>query len=175
MAKPLTVRVISGEHRGRKIEFSAQEGLRPTPDRVRETLFNWLQSAMSGARVLDAFAGTGILGIECLSRGAREAVFFESNKTSAQALQTRLTDWGLNGQVHNGPFSAPQGEFDLIFLDPPFGREMLTRALAAARAVLAPDGMVVIEHEAGFELPSGWTVLKQTRAGQEHLALIEPL
>lgn len=175
MAKPLSVRIISGTHRGRKVTFTAREGLRPTPDRVRETLFNWLQTHVPGSRVLDAYAGTGALGLECLSRGASDVVFCETHKGDAQALSDRLQAWQLEAKVMAQSFDRlpATADFDLIFLDPPFGRGILEKALEQARVRLKPHGLIVIEHEPDWALPAGFSVLKQTRAGTEHLKVIE--
>ncbi len=177
MAKPINLRIIAGTHRGRRIQVPEREGLRPTPSRVRETLFNWLQGWIEGARVLDAFAGSGALGLEALSRGASHLDAIEQDPALAQALANTLTEWGLgNGQAHRGSgLTAPlSGPYDLVFLDPPFGKGLLAPALARIREHLSDDCLVAIEHEPNWALPDGWTVLKATKAGQEHLKLVEP-
>jgi 16S rRNA (guanine966-N2)-methyltransferase len=126
-----SVRIIGGGWRGRRVSFPDIPGLRPTPDRVRETLFNWLQSAIAGTRCLDLFAGSGALGLEALSRGAQEIVFVEQAVAAARALQEQLIRLGARtkGQVvEMGAArylrSVPQA-FDIVFLDPPFGRNAL--------------------------------------------------
>jgi 16S rRNA (guanine966-N2)-methyltransferase len=177
VANPVNLRIIAGTHRGRRIQVPEREGLRPTPSRVRETLFNWLQGWLDGARVLDAFAGTGALGLEALSRGAAHLDAIEQDKRLAAALSQTLIDWDLaNGHCQRGSglSAALNGPYDLVFLDPPFRQGLLEPALERIRPVLAADALVAIEHEPDWTLPGGWSVLKSTRAGQEHLKLIEP-
>lgn len=126
-----SVRIIGGGWRGRRVSFPDIPGLRPTPDRVRETLFNWLQHDIAGARCLDLFAGSGALGLEALSRGAKELVFVEQAVAASRALQEQLTRLGgaTKGRVVEmgaARFlrSSPLA-FDVVFLDPPFGRDAL--------------------------------------------------
>lgn len=176
MAETLTLRICAGSLRGRKLTLPLLPGLRPTPSRVRETLFNWLQGWIEGRRVLDMFAGAGGLSLEALSRGAHSVHAIERDAQLAQHLLNTAAAWKVEGlRVHRGDALtlAIEPGFDLIFIDPPFGKSMLAPALARAETVLNPDGMVVIEHEKGVELPPGWVELKRTRAGAEHLALIE--
>ena len=123
-----SLRIIGGGWRGRRVHFPDSPGLRPTPDRVRETLFNWLQFSVAGTRCLDLFAGSGALGLEALSRGAREVVFVDEAAAVAQTLREELERLGGTAQapacVHASAarYLATPGEpFDLIFLDPPFG------------------------------------------------------
>ena len=123
------LRIIGGEWRSRKLKFADVPGLRPTPDRVRETLFNWLQWHVPGARCLDLFAGSGALGLEALSRGARDVVMVEKHPAAAQALRDNLTLLGARNArlVHDDALrylGRVTVAFDLIFLDPPF-RQML--------------------------------------------------
>src|SRR5262249_39550113 len=120
--------------RGRKIPVPQVAGLRPTPDRVRETLFNWLAPHIAGMRVLDLFAGTGALGLEALSRGASELTVVESNRTAASALRDTLKRFGLPGvRVESGDglqfLRQGAGSYDLIFLDPPYAAGLLAPAL----------------------------------------------
>src|SRR5450432_2048001 len=122
-----SVRIIGGEWRGRRINFPDIPGLRPTPDRVRETLFNWLQQAVAGARCLDLFAGSGALGLEALSRGAKALAFVEQAVPAARALREQLMRLGATSRAQVFEMGAARflrsaGEpFDIVFLDPPFG------------------------------------------------------
>ena len=128
-----SVRIIGGGWRGRRITFPDVPGLRPTPDRVRETLFNWLQHDIAGARCLDLFAGSGALGLEALSRGAKELVFVEQSVAASRALQEQLARLGAERRsqvVEMGAARYLRGAapaFDIVFLDPPFGRDALDR------------------------------------------------
>jgi 16S rRNA (guanine966-N2)-methyltransferase len=183
------VRIIAGTWRGRRIEFPDLPGLRPTPDRIRETLFNWLQHAIVGARCLDLFAGSGALGLEALSRGARQAVFVEQAVAAARALREHLPRLGVAapaGQVAEmgaKRFLGTPGEpFDVVFLDPPFGMGALSEYVpllaagnGAAGGWIKPGGLIYLECEraAGVPpLPNGWELLKSKSAGEVgyHLA-----
>lgn len=176
VADPVKVRILGGHHRGRVIRAPVKPGLRPTPSRVRETLFNWLQGWIDGTDVLDAYAGTGALGLEALSRGANSTLAIEKDKQLAHALGQIAEEWQLsNYTVVQGSFPTPLSQqFDLVCLDPPFGRGLTQSALANARTLLKPGGLVALEHEPRVEIPLGWSVLKSTKAGQEHLKLLEP-
>lgn len=157
---PGTVRIVGGRWRGTKLAVPDRPGLRPTADRVRETLFNWLLPMLPGARVLDAFAGSGALGLEAVSRGAAEAVLIERDPGLAQALRATVERLGAADRVQvvgddalhwlarmPGPASAPR--FDLVFLDPPFAGDaqggLWARAWAAAEPWLADDGWLYLE------------------------------
>ena len=127
------LRIIAGEWRGRKLDVFDAPGLRPTPDRVRETLFNWLQQDIVGARCLDLFAGTGILGFEALSRGAKEVVSVEANAMLIGAIKKHAAMLGCKQHViqHADALSwlkQEQGAFDLVFLDPPFNQGLVEKA-----------------------------------------------
>jgi 16S rRNA (guanine966-N2)-methyltransferase len=172
-----SVRIIGGVWRGRRIHFPDMPALRPTPDRVRETLFNWLQHSIAGARVLDLFAGSGALGLEALSRGAAQAVFVEQFPPAARALQEQLVRFGgaAKGRILEmgaARFLRTPGEpFDLAFLDPPFGSNALDEyiPLLDAGNWLKPDGLVYFENErtAGVPaLPAHWELLKSKSAGE---------
>lgn len=175
MAKPVSVRILGGQLRGRVLRVPEVTGLRPTPSRVRETLFNWLQGWIDGADVLDAYAGTGALGLEALSRGAASATAVERNPALCKSLQAHAQQWALtNFQVTQGSFPIQTAQsFDLICLDPPFGQGLTGPALECAAGLLKPGGLVALEHEAGVAIPPGWEILKSTKAGQEHLKLLE--
>lgn len=176
------VRIIGGEWRGRKLHFPQSPAIRPTPDRVRETVFNWLQSHVAGLRCLDLFAGSGALGFEALSRGAREVVFVENDPDAirhvVQMLQTLNCDRGKAVGMDAFTYLAQPAEpFDLVFLDPPFADRSLPRlcSLLETRGWLQPGAHVYLEDAASAgdpELPTGWTLLRSKRAGEVgyHLA-----
>jgi 16S rRNA (guanine966-N2)-methyltransferase len=178
------VRIIGGAWRGRKIRFPPNAGLRPTPDRVRETLFNWLAPSIGGARCLDLFAGSGALGLEALSRGAAHVVFVEKNPAVAKHLSA-VTATLAPGQADVAAGDArrwlkgqPQG-FDIVFVDPPFDSDLLDGALMALARPgwLAAGAFVYIESPAAVgepALPGGWRLHRSGRAGEVgyHLAAI---
>lgn len=175
------IRIIGGGWRGRKLNVANQPGLRPTPDRVRETLFNWLAGSISGARCLDLFAGTGALGFEALSRGARCAVMVEENKQLARRLQTsRAALAAASAEVFQAEALAwlgePRDPFDIVFLDPPFHQDYVKKACALLvnRGHLAPSAYVYTETERGVPSPApGLKELKQARAGQVEYRLYQ--
>jgi 16S rRNA (guanine966-N2)-methyltransferase len=163
-AKSRVLRIIGGRHRGRRLRFPPGVAIRPTPDRVRETLFNWLQPRIDGARVLDLFAGSGALGFEALSRGAREAVLVERDPALAgnlRQLAARLPD-GDRVQVVCADALAwlrdAHGAFDLAFVDPPFAANLWRPALDAVTARLVGDAWLYVEapHEADAAPGAGW-------------------
>jgi 16S rRNA (guanine966-N2)-methyltransferase len=171
------LRIIGGRFRGRKLSFPEAPGLRPTPDRVRETLFNWLQPRIAGARCLDLFAGSGALGIEALSRGAASVCFVEADGPAVRELRAALERFGATGlaEVHLKPaqqfLATPHAAFDIVFLDPPFAAGLLGPCAAdlAARGFLAPDALIYIEHAARTplpELPAGWAPHRDGKAGE---------
>jgi 16S rRNA (guanine966-N2)-methyltransferase len=170
-----TLRIIAGQWRGRKFRFPPLD-IRPTPDRVRETLFNWLQPRIEGARCLDLFAGSGALGLEALSRGAASAVFVEQQRAAAAAIEALLTAWQATGgavfctEAHRYLAAAAARGFDLVFLDPPYGSgAMLAAANALERGWLAPGARVYVEHarrEALPALPASWRELRSGTAGE---------
>lgn len=177
MADTLTLRISGGHLRGRKRVLANAPGLRPTPSRVRETLFNWLQGWLENRRVLDLYAGAGSLSLEALSRGAAEVLAIERDPALAKSLQQTAHDWGeLNLTCVQGDALSVgiQGPFDLIFIDPPFGKGLLAPSLERAQTLIGPESMVVAEYEKGLSLPAGWRTLKHTKAGQDQLTLIEP-
>jgi 16S rRNA (guanine966-N2)-methyltransferase len=172
------LRIIGGRHRGRRLRFPAGATIRPTPDRVRETLFNWLQPRIVGARVLDLFAGSGALGLEALSRGAAHASFIEKDREAAAAIEALAQEWREEGvRVARADAllwlaqSAGTGLFDIGFIDPPYDSQLLTDAAAglARGALLAPDARIYVEHRArdGLPpLPDGWQPIRDGRAGE---------
>jgi 16S rRNA (guanine966-N2)-methyltransferase len=200
-----SVRIIAGTWRGRRVSFPDIDGLRPTPDRVRETLFNWLQNAITGSRCLDLFAGSGALGLEALSRGAKEVVFVEQAVAAARGLQEQLTRLGGAGRGRvaemgatrylRTPVQAADGTagtsagvgygaatatpFDIVFVDPPFGRNLLAEYVPMLDSGnwLNIGGLVYLENEktAGAPaLPPNWELLKSKSAGEVgyHLARV---
>jgi len=192
------VRIIGGAWRGRRVHFADSPGLRPTPDRVRETLFNWLQQAIAGARCLDLFAGSGALGLESLSRGAREVVFVEESPTAARSVAAQAARLGAGdapgdaaGAARHGRarvlqmsaerfLSAPGEPFDVIFLDPPFAADALAEPvrLIDSGGWAVRGALVYLEcaRAAGVPpLPPTWELLKSKLAGEVgyHLARVQ--
>jgi 16S rRNA (guanine966-N2)-methyltransferase len=176
------LRIIAGRWRGRRWRFPPS-ALRPTPDRVRETLFNWLQAHTEGARCLDLFAGSGALGLEALSRGAATVTFVEQQRSLAQALQQLLADWqAVGAQVVCTPaqqfLAAAARGFDLVFLDPPFASGELAAVTAQLeRGWLAPGARVYLEHARAAplpELPASWRELRAGTAGEVGYHLFAP-
>jgi 16S rRNA (guanine966-N2)-methyltransferase len=172
------LRIVGGRHRGRRLRFPAGVEIRPTPDRVRETLFNWLQPRIVDARVLDLFAGSGALGLEALSRGAAHVTFIERDRNAAGAIDALLKEWNetaatvvcAEAQAWLGrPRADPP--FDLVFLDPPYDAALLATAAAelTAHGWLAPDARIYVERRARDPLPvlpAGWREQRSGRAGE---------
>lgn len=180
------LRIIGGRFRGRRLPIPDQPGLRPTPDRVRETLFNWLAPVIEGSRCLDPFAGTGALGLEAASRGASSVVLIERSALAARQLRANIDVLGATGvQMIEGDALSwladpgPRGTlgpFDLAFLDPPFAAGLLAPACAllARHRWLAPGARIYLETASAAELPalpSGWSIIRERTAGQVHYAL----
>jgi len=173
------VRIVGGRWKRSRLPVAERPGLRPTPDRVRETLFNWLGQDLSGWRCLDAFAGSGALGFEAASRGAAEVLLLEQDAElvrSLQASRARLQADALRVERADAiawMLRAPPGGFDLVLLDPPFGSALLDRALPAAAPLVAPDGLLYVESpQAPGDPPAGWVVHRQGRAGAVHFHLL---
>lgn len=173
------VRIIGGAWRSRIVSFPAARGLRPTPDRVRETLFNWLGQDLSGRRCLDLFAGSGALGFEALSRGAAEAVFVECSRAVTDALGENAARLGAGGcRVVAGDAlhflrDPGAGRFDVVFVDPPYDSELVAAALARLPALLAPGAVVYVESDEPIDPGPPWRVRRQARAGGVHYRLLE--
>lgn len=170
------LRIIGGQWRGRKLQFTPAEGLRPTTDRVRETLFNWLAPHLHGARCADLFAGSGALGLEALSRGAGHCDFVDSSKQVLVQIESHLTTLAGNDRGHCHPVPAEQfldiaGEpYDIVFIDPPFDRALAepTCTLLENRRLLADQAWVYIETAASDpcpEVPPRWTLYREKTAG----------
>lgn len=172
------VRIIGGDLRSRMISFPDEEGLRPTPDRVRETLFNWLGQTLYGRTCLDLFAGSGALGFEAASRGAERVVMVEMNRTVLRALQDNVKKLGCANVSILGQdgleFASRDGQrYDVIFLDPPFQSDYLPKLLEILPQRLNENGVVYVESGAVIEVPPPWQVLKSGKAGQVHYQLLQ--
>lgn len=174
------IRIIAGMWRGRKLDVLDSPGLRPTPDRIRETLFNWIHQEIVAARCLDLFAGTGALAFEALSRGAKEVVMVESSPKLIESLKQHAETLGSKNhtiQLADAMSWLKQGikGFDIIFLDPPFGQDYIGKCCATIieESLLNDNGMVYIESEKNLTLPDGWELQKQTKAGQVQSMLIK--
>lgn len=177
------IRIIAGQWRGRKLTVIDQPGLRPTPDRIRETLFNWLAPKIVGANCLDCFAGTGALGFEAVSRGAGSVVMVEQN---FQAYQQLLQNCELLKTSAAELFNADifsllptlKRQFDIVFIDPPFNHNLVAPTLQALwdHNCLSPSAWVYIEAEQAIQdlipTPQPWKILKQKKAGQVHYHLL---
>ena len=158
------------------------ETLRPTPDRVRETLFNWLQPVINGSNCLDLYAGTGALGFEAISRGAANVVLVEQNPLAAEQLQKNIETLGATG-IRLERSDALQWlqhvrqKFDLVFLDPPFGQGLIEKscALLQENECLRPGALIYVEAEQDIQIPPGFTIKKQGIAGQVNYMLLEPV
>ncbi len=172
------VRIIGGEWRRRLIRFPGVADLRPTPDRVRETLFNWLGQDLTGKNCLDLFAGSGALGFEAASRGARQVVMVERDAQIFRALQTTHTML-VAAQVELIQADAlaflrsDARRYDVVFLDPPYHLNLLPRLLPLLPSRLDGDSRVYLESDRLAELPDGYEVLRQSRAGRVHGLLIK--
>jgi 16S rRNA (guanine966-N2)-methyltransferase len=176
------VRIIAGEYRGRRIKVAPRPGLRPTPDRVRETLFNWLGQWLDGLSCLDLFAGSGALGFEAASRGAARVVMVESDRAAFSALESARGKIGARTVelVHGDAYEylAPGGQqggerFDVVFVDPPFRQNALPAVLERLTPRLAEGARVYVESAAPAEPGERWHELKRARAGQVSYQLFE--
>jgi 16S rRNA (guanine966-N2)-methyltransferase len=172
-AQSRVIRIIGGSMRGRRWRFP---DVRPTPDRVRETLFNWIGPRIVGARCLDLYAGSGALGLESLSRGAAHVVFVEQNGAIARGIGALMAEWNVTrGRVERADACAwlrgtPE-PFDIVFLDPPFAAGLLgpSAALLEQKGWLAPDALIYVENAAREPLPAlppAWHARKDGRAGE---------
>lgn len=177
------LRIVGGRWRGRKLRFHAAAGLRPTPDRVRETLFNWLAPDIQGARCIDLFAGSGALGLEALSRGAGHVCFIDNNAVSLRRIEQHIAELGatnadcLSGDAVKllaaGNTGAP---WDIAFLDPPFGDGLVEPAAAALESGhwLADGALVYVEagsREPAPLLPASWQPHREKTAGDVRFSL----
>ncbi|WP_298776072.1 16S rRNA (guanine(966)-N(2))-methyltransferase RsmD [uncultured Shewanella sp.] len=182
------VRIISGQWRSRRLPIHDLEGLRPTTDRVKETLFNWLNANVVGARVLDCFTGSGALSFEALSRYAAFAQMFELQSSAAKQLQQNLTTLECEqGHVIKGDTltllkTPPSEPFNIIFIDPPFRQQLAAPCIEqlTAQQWLAPDALIYLETEteislSSLNIPQSWTQLKEKAAGQVTYRLFQSI
>jgi 16S rRNA (guanine966-N2)-methyltransferase len=182
---PGRLRIVAGNWRSRLLDIADVPSLRPTSERIRETLFNWLAPRIEGARCLDLFAGTGALGLEALSRGAATTIFVEKSGLAAGVLKSNIEKLGAEGATICEADAIqylrqiPVKSFDIVFLDPPFAADMLEDLcrLIDERQVLADGARVYLEHSAATiepELPAGWEVLRSEVAGRVRYSLVGP-
>lgn len=176
------LRIIGGEWRSRRVQFIEGPGLRPTPDRVRETLFNWLAPQIEGAHVLDLFSGSGALYLEALSRGAADALALDNSAAAIDCLRQNLTRLGCdNARLRQDDAlrflrEETPSAFDLVFLDPPYHLDLLQPAcvLLEERGWLAAHAWIYTESESApssLNLPATWRLHREKRTGQVHYAL----
>lgn len=168
-------RIIAGQWRRRRLKFPPLPGIRPSPDRVRETLFNWLMHRIAGARCLDLFTGSGALGLEALSRGAASVLFIDQERQVVDTLREHLkTLHAVNGEVLQSEalafLRAPRQVFDIVFLDPPFSSPLLAEAARDLEQYgwLAPQAQVYMEYPKGavLQLPTTWEMIREGHAGR---------
>lgn len=175
------VRIIGGTHRGRKLSFADADGLRPTPDSVRERLFNWLGQDLSGLNVLDLFAGSGALGFEAASRHARQAVLVEKHRATAAHLAKQAEVLSLQDKVQTVHAEAlaflahNRIRFDVVFLDPPFAWQQWPALFAALPASLAEEAQIYLEAGRLPVLPPGFETRKEGKAGMSRYVLLRYL
>ena len=178
-------RIIAGQWRGRRFAIPDEADVRPTPDRVRETLFNWLAPVIAGARCLDLYAGSGALGLEALSRGAGRVVFVDRSRGALRQIGAHLETLQSNGgeTVHMDAMKfleGPATPFDIVFLDPSYRQGLIGPAMArlVERSWLAPGAGVYLEHEADGDpprLPEGWHLFRSAAAGRVRYHLARPV
>jgi 16S rRNA (guanine966-N2)-methyltransferase len=173
-------RIIAGQWRRRKLHFPPLPGIRPSPDRVRETLFNWLQDRIEGSSCLDLFAGSGALGLEALSRGAAQVVFVDQERKAVEAIRGHLALLKAEGgeaQVTEALawLAGPPRPFELVFLDPPFDSDLVPEVcMRLSRGWLKPGAWVYLEHAADKVpvLPDSWQTLRESHAGRVGYRLV---
>ena len=180
---PGRLRIVAGKWRSRLLPVIDAPGLRPTSERIRETLFNWLGPGIEGAQCLDLFAGTGALGIEALSRGAKKLLFVEKSASVAAAIRKNLSDLeATNAEVYHDDAvnflnkTDPQS-FDIVFLDPPFDMDLLAKScgLLQEKGWLAANAIIYLEQSKGREkpvLPAGWVISHEKVAGKVSYSLV---
>jgi len=172
------VRIIGGQWRSRLVQFPDAPGLRPTPDRVRETLFNWLGQRLDGLACLDLFAGSGALGFEALSRGARRVVMVERDRATAAALRAsalklEATNLDIVESDAMRYLDKPRERFDVVFVDPPYAENLAPVVMPRLAPHLAAGARVYAESAKPVDLPTGWRALKEDRAGAVRFALYQ--
>jgi|TARA_Y100000310_G_C20684553_1_gene818130 16S rRNA (guanine966-N2)-methyltransferase len=180
-----TLRIIGGDWRGRQISFADLEDIRPTPNRIRETLFNWLSSVIADARCLELFAGSGILSLEALSRQAKEVMIIDQSPKVIELIQQHLskmnpypkaTLWRGDAWDWLRDFDEASAKYNIAFVDPPFRTEMIPKVceLLEQHRVLSADALIYIESASVTSqqsLPSNWEIHRQQKAGQVHFCL----
>ena len=186
--KPGHVRIIGGDWRGRRLRVADLPGLRPSGDRARETLFNWLQPVIRGARCVDLFAGTGVLGLEACSRGAAEVTLVENMPMAVQALRAALVKLGVPGARAGVQLAETDAlkwlhareplSLDIVFIDPPFGSRLETQAmtLLVDRDLVTEGGLVYVEtarNTPPFHPGLGWEILKDQSIGEVRMLLLK--
>ena len=164
------IRIIGGQYRSRLLRVAARPELRPTPDRVRETLFNWLGQDMTGAACLDLFAGSGALGFEAASRGAARVVMVESDRSALRMLEASRTALGaaqveIVGGSAQTYLERARERFDVVFLDPPFRQNALPGLIARLPRILSARARVYAESADAVRVEPGWRELRRSRAG----------
>ena len=174
---PNQVRIIGGQWKRSVLPVLQALGLRPTPDRVRETVFNWLGQTLDGLDVLDAFAGSGAMGLEAASRGARRVMLVEKAAPAAQSLRNQARELGMSRvEVTCADALAwlmhCRDSFDVIFLDPPFASELLARISPLAAERVRADGCIYIECGQWPTIPDGWQLVRSGQAGAVHYGLL---
>lgn len=178
------LRIIAGKWRGRKLSFTPIDGLRPTLDRIRETVFNWLQPDIAGSHCLDLFAGSGAMGIEACSRGASTVDLVELNRDACQQLRSHKTQLAadslniLNLDARLFLNRSPERPYDVVFIDPPFSQQLWSEVadLLDKNGWLSPQALIYLEfsrHQAMPELPTSWHLLKDKQAGDVRYCLFE--
>ena len=177
------IRIIAGKWRGRKLPVHDIQGLRPTTDRVKETVFNWLMNDIHSSHCLDCFAGAGSLGFEALSRSAKNCTFIEKDKQAARQLTANKHLLNAdNATIIEGDclstFNKLNDQFDVVFIDPPFRQDLVNRTInqLVSNNLLTPKGLIYLEIESelqGIEIPTNWDLLKQKTAGQVTYSLYQ--
>jgi len=182
------MRIISGTSKGRRLATPKSQNIRPTSDRVKESIFNILGGEVEGKVVLDLFAGTGNLGMEALSRGAKKALFVEKGRQAVKLIQRNLSQFGMNGQSEILPKDVSRaigilkqrGEsFDLILMDPPYEKGLIQKTLMKLYLykIYHEDSILVIEHDRREPIPKmleGWTLIRQRRIGDTMISFLTP-
>lgn len=177
------LRIIGGEWKRRQLPFAAIEGLRPTPDRVRETLFNWLMWDIQNSHVLDLCTGSGALALESLSRGANHVVMIEPNKTQAQVLKENLELLKVTNQraklkvtTAQQALASLKDQFDVVFLDPPYSLNLWEELAQLADPLIKANGFIYVEADreiSELNLPTTWQAIKETKAGTVKAVLFQ--
>ncbi|MGE8623034.1 16S rRNA (guanine(966)-N(2))-methyltransferase RsmD [Acinetobacter schindleri] len=177
------LRIIGGDWKRRQLAFASIDGLRPTPDRVRETLFNWLMWDVQNAKVLDICAGSGAFSFEALSRGATSVVMIEPDRTQAQFLSQNLellqvtkARAQLKVTTAQQALQTLKDQFDLVFLDPPYSLDLWTSLAELADPLIKPEGLIYVEADRDLntlQLPSSWQLIKNTKAGTVRAGLYQ--